>query len=248
MNKVLIADDEAIVREALQTLIDWDGLNCQIVYKASDGIDAWNYLNNNIVDIAILDIKMPGLTGLQIGQLLREENSSISFIFLTAYSEFELVREALRISAADYVTKSNFEIELPKAIIKCIGSMKKKSMPFDPDVNIPQIKKEYSDPVNQIISYIRTHYTERINLNDLSELVHMNDSYICRVYKKQTNFTIFEDITRYRLHQAKMRLKIGDSVKKVSEECGFESPAYFTNVFTKIEGISPKEYRSEYSK
>lgn len=243
MYKVLIADDEIFVRTALQEMIDWNELDCRVVYCAKDGIDAWEYMSHNVVDIAVLDIRMPGLSGMQVCDMMRQEDMDIAVVILTAYSDFEFVREALRLNVCDFVMKSNFEIELPDAIRRGFrrrDSERRRMLSSDA---IPQPNASYSDPVNQVIAYLRINYAKRISLNDLSELVHLNQSYLCRLYKKQTNYTILEDLTRYRLHQAKKLLREGATVKESALQCGFDSAAYFTNVFTKQEGISPSLYR-----
>lgn len=245
MHKVLIADDESIIRIALSKLISWNTLDCEIVYQAENGLEAWEYMLENPVDIAILDIRMPGLNGLQLCSMLRQEGFDISVIILSAYSDYELMRDALQSNVCDYVMKSSFEVEMPKAIRKAIASANQIPNTKQPESGPLQPNAKYSEPVNQIIAYLRANYAERISVKEMADRMYLNQNYLCRLYKRQTGSTIIQDLTQYRLHQAKLRLKQGATIAQTAVECGFENAAYFTQVFTKNVGMSPGSWRRD---
>ena len=84
--KVLIADDEPFILQGLSVLIDWEAEGCEIVRKATSGMEALDYLRQNSVDLVISDIKMPEMSGLELLEKIRTEKiSDAYFIFLSGY-------------------------------------------------------------------------------------------------------------------------------------------------------------------
>ncbi|MHA6531483.1 response regulator [Paenibacillus sp. BAC0078] len=96
--------------------------------------------------------------------------------------------------------------------------------------------------------YIREHYNQNLNLQIIADHIHINSSYLSRLYKKVTSESIIDAINKYRIEMAKKLLRNPASkVFEVAEAVGIETPAYFTHVFSKYTGMSPKEYKLNYS-
>lgn len=96
--------------------------------------------------------------------------------------------------------------------------------------------------------YIKEHYNQNLNLQIIADHIHINSSYLSRLYKKVTNESIIDAINKYRIEMAKKLLRNPASkVFEVAEAVGIETPAYFTHVFSKYTGMSPKEYKLNYS-
>lgn len=105
MYKIVVADDNHLTIQALQATVPWEEWGFQLVGCAENGIDALSQLSLYHPDIAILDINMPGMTGLEVAKQLLESKERILFIFLTAYDEFSYAQTALQIGAFDYLLK-----------------------------------------------------------------------------------------------------------------------------------------------
>lgn len=108
---VMIVEDETIMRLALTTLIDWDSNGFRIVYEASNGYQALQYLKeNHEVDIVITDLKMPVMDGLELIDELNQMNgTSPHVVILSAYDDFEFVRKAFKKGIQDYILKSEMD-------------------------------------------------------------------------------------------------------------------------------------------
>lgn len=104
--KVLIADDEVLVRIGIIHAIDWAKNGFEIVGEATDGESCLRFAERLQPDLIVLDINMPGMNGIQVLQKLKERNFRGKVIMLTCYDEFEYVREAMRGGASDYVLKA----------------------------------------------------------------------------------------------------------------------------------------------
>lgn len=103
MIRTLIVDDETLVRATLRTLVDWEALGYTIVQDCSDGGQALEYLKRNPVDVMFTDMKMPNVGGIELLRGLKESRAAPVSIALSGYDEFELVREAFRLGAYDYL-------------------------------------------------------------------------------------------------------------------------------------------------
>ena len=103
MYKVFIADDNSLTVQALRATVPWEEWGFTLVGQAENGIDAKEQIEFLSPDIAILDINMPGKTGLEVAEELTEKKPLL--IFLTAYDEFSYARTALKIGAFDYLLK-----------------------------------------------------------------------------------------------------------------------------------------------
>lgn len=105
MCRIIIADDEAIECRALEMMIRNDFPNVEILPYAENGIDLVASVEKNHPDIAIVDINMPGLNGLDALEIIRTRNTSMKVIISSAYSEFQFAKKAINLGASDYILK-----------------------------------------------------------------------------------------------------------------------------------------------
>ena len=104
MYKVFVADDNTLTVQVLRASVPWEEWGFTLIGAAENGVDAKEGIERLRPDIAILDINMPGMTGLETAEALREECRPL-LIFLTAYDEFSYAHTALKIGAFDYLLK-----------------------------------------------------------------------------------------------------------------------------------------------
>jgi Response regulator containing CheY-like receiver domain and AraC-type DNA-binding domain len=114
--KVFIADDEAIIREGLKCIINWEELDFQICGEASNGEDTLKGILDLNPDLVLLDIRMPRLQGTEIVKIAREQNYKGKFIILSGYSDFKYAQTAIRYGVDFYLTKPIDEEELFHAV------------------------------------------------------------------------------------------------------------------------------------
>lgn len=94
MLKMIIVDDEKIIRETIHSLIDWNSLGIDVAAVCKDGIEAFDCILDEYPDIVMTDIKMPGLSGLDLIEKVRAAQLNTEFIILSGYGEFEFARTA----------------------------------------------------------------------------------------------------------------------------------------------------------
>ena len=111
MIRTLIVDDDSLVHVTLRTLIDWESCGYTVIGDCGSGAQAIDFLSKDPADLLITDIKMPETDGLELMSKLKESSSMPVTIALSGYDEFELVREAFRLGAYDYLLKANINRE-----------------------------------------------------------------------------------------------------------------------------------------
>ena len=105
MYRVLIVDDDLTVRIRLKNLISWELLGCEIAGEAAHGLEAIALLDMVQPDIVITDIYMPGMNGVDLIHYIREHAPEMYVLALSAYDDFDYVRNSLRYGAFDYLLK-----------------------------------------------------------------------------------------------------------------------------------------------
>jgi two-component system response regulator YesN len=104
--KVLLVEDETIVRRFLRSLIDWEAHGYTIIGEAANGEEAWKLLLNTTVDIVLTDIRMPVLNGFELIERIGAHGLPCEVVILSSYDDFEYVRTALKLNVSDYVHKA----------------------------------------------------------------------------------------------------------------------------------------------
>jgi DNA-binding NarL/FixJ family response regulator len=115
MLKILVADDHGIVRSGLKMLIErHDGMN--VVAEADDGVDAVAAAQRSRPDVAILDVAMPRMTGIQAAREIRAHCPDTAVLLLSMHDDERYVHDALRAGASGYVLKRQADAELIEAV------------------------------------------------------------------------------------------------------------------------------------
>ena len=122
--KMVIADDERLIRESLHKLMDWESLGVEVVGAAADGEAALELIKSQQPRILLSDICMPKLDGIELLERVKELETGVYVIFLSAHSNFSYAQSAVKHGAFDYILKPINEDELMAAVARCAGAIK----------------------------------------------------------------------------------------------------------------------------
>jgi len=103
--QLMIVDDEESVREGIAYTVPWEQLDVDCVHQAASGYEALELMKRHPVDIVITDIRMPGMSGLELLQAIQESWTGTRCIILSGHAEFQYAREAIRSRTMDYLVK-----------------------------------------------------------------------------------------------------------------------------------------------
>ncbi len=123
METLYIADDEKIIRDGLKFILDWDKIGFTVCGEAGNGDDALEGILKYSPTITMMDIKMPGISGLEVIRRAREAGYNGRFIILSGYSDFAYAKEAMKYDVNFYLTKPIDEAELTKAVQEILSSV-----------------------------------------------------------------------------------------------------------------------------
>lgn len=238
--RVLLVDDEIMIREGFKKLFDWEAHECVVVGEAADGMEAITKIDEEQPDIVIMDINIPIINGLKVIQLSRVKYPSMAFVIVSGYDDFSYCREALRLQITDYILKPvNYE-----EFGSCIDQLKI-SLYNNEVKEKPVVKKERV--ITGITKYMQEHLSEDVSLYILSEEFHLNSQYISQLFKNGIGVNFLTYLTNIRMeHAKKLLLSSSLSIAEVSEQSGYGDYRVFTKVFKKSEGITPSQYRRDF--
>ena len=256
MYKVLLVEDEDIIRKGLMFMVIWQELNCVVVGEAIDGVDGIQKIKDNEPAIVIVVINMPVMNGLQMLEESIKEHG-YEAIIVSGYGEFEFAKKAIRLGVTEYLLKPVDFTELYDAIhkitekleantrmrgyIRQIDMEKKKLGILETDISETiTFKNKY---VSSMVKYIEEHYSSRLSLTDLSEEYNLSCTYLNTKFKSETGYTFNDFLNRYRMQKAVELLKSDQyKVYEIAEMVGFSEYKYFIKVFKKYIGCSPAKF------
>lgn len=238
--RVLLVDDEIMIREGFKRLFDWEAHGCEVVGEAADGMEALAKIDSLMPDIAIMDINIPILNGLKVIQMSRLKHPDTAFVIVSGYDDFSYCREALRLKITDYILKPvNYE-----EFGTCIDNLK---IALFQRQSSKQETQQEERPIHGITRYLQEHLAEEISLSVLAEEFHLNPQYISQLFKSEIGVNFLTYLTSIRMEQAKkLLLTTSLSIAEVSERSGYSDYRVFTKVFKKSEGITPSQYRRDF--
>ena len=244
MLKVLVVDDESVVRKGIVLGVNWASMGCIVAGEASNGEEGLAAVKRYNPNLIITDVRMPKMDGLQMVRELRAQGCRAYVILLTAYIDFEYARTALQLGAVDYLLKPFRDQELAAAIDR-IRQREQEQTSLTPGDLLPLPKGDKSKYVLQAMNYISEHYQDQdISITPIARHLGVSESHLSHVFKKETNYTIINYLTQYRIHMAMNLLRdCRRKVYEVAEMVGYRDVAYFGSTFKKLVGMSPSEYQ-----
>ena len=238
--RVLLVDDEIMIREGFKRLFDWEAHDCQVVGEAADGMEALAQIDAPRPDIVIMDINIPIMNGLKVIQLSRIKHPQIAYVIVSGYDDFSYCQQALRLQITDYILKPvNYE-----EFGTCIDNLKISLF----EQRVAQEPQEQAERViTGITRYLQEHLAEEVSLSVLAEQFHLNPQYISQLFKNEIGVGFLAYLTNIRMERAKkLLLSTSLSVAEVAEQSGYGDYRVFTKVFKKSEGITPSQYRRDF--
>jgi YesN/AraC family two-component response regulator len=256
MIQLLIADDEMLERMVLgKTLMKNLRGRCEIL-EAENGRQVLEIYDKKKPQILILDIEMPGITGIEAAQRIREKDKNCCIIFLTAFDDFSYAKKAISVHALEYLLKPFDEQELMLVIEEALRQAEQSAgrdmaSAAQDDVDILPMEATDSEDTKltkvteEISRYIRENYVHDISMQDAARHMNYSEAYFSKLFKQcfGKNFTAY--LTGFRVEAAKKLLAQPDiNVKEVGFAVGYQDSGYFTKVFKRITGKNPTEYRT----
>ncbi|WP_370831985.1 helix-turn-helix transcriptional regulator [Clostridium sp.] len=208
---------------------------------------------NNIVSkilnfkphIVVINISINNNIGLNTLKKLTKLKLDIKYIVVGNHKDYKSVREAFIIGADDYIVNP-----IDETIINdCILRFKNESFSNSIDEEVDEILgikyENLSTVTNKIIKITKAEYNKNITLKKIANMLDLNNSYLGRVFLKETNIKFSEYLMLYRLYIAKnLIIMSSETISKIAIEVGYTNSNYFYTHFNKTYGFSPSKLRN----
>jgi two-component system response regulator YesN len=227
---LLIVDDEPSCREAFCVALEDD----YSLVEVETGEQALEILQSREdISLVLLDFLLPpGIDGLKVFERMKEFDCNIPVIIVTGKGSEKVAVEAFRLGARDYITKP-FKVRELQGIIE--------------DILTPiKLRKSL---VDKAIDFMEEQYCRPISAINVARGIGVSYSHLARSFKDSKKYTVEIWLNRLRIDKAKSLLKYSNlEIKEVAAKVGFNDQNYFYQMFKKVTGKSPSEYRDDSKK
>ena len=261
MIRLLIADDEKLEREALAELVQRRFEREVVLEVAENGRKAADTAVLWGADLILMDIEMPGMSGLDAARAVLAQRPSCRVIFVTAYSLFQYAHEAVHLGACDYLLKPVDPDELEASVRRAMRQIETERKLEELAAAQPEqteTEEEAEDAPEEgensqtalvmahVRRYLEDNYMFDLSLDSVGEILHISPAYLSAQFKKYQKMNFLDCLTELRINAAKELLAAPfRSSAEVASMVGYEDASYFARAFKKRTGMTPTQYRRQ---
>jgi two-component system, response regulator YesN len=235
-SRILLVDDDDIFRSEFKELFQDYG-----VREASNGQEALNILKKpNEIDLVMLDVRMPGLNGIEVLERIKQIAPDVYTIISTGYSSKDVAIEALKAKADNYLEKP-FEPSRVKEIIDEVLDGKQAQDTFSTDSMEAKVEK--------IKRFAERNCYKKISLSDAAEIACLSPKYLSRIFKQYCGKGFSEFRLEIKIGKAKeLLIQSACNIDQISDKLGYQNTESFIRQFKKFTRCTPTEYRKKTQK
>jgi two-component system response regulator YesN len=257
MYQAIVIDDEKwVVKSLIATIRDQDYF--EITTEFYDGLSGLDYIRTHQPALAFVDVRLPGMGGLEILQAAHAEGLSTLFIMISGHAEFAYAQKAMFHNAIGYCLKPFSRSELMDSMQKAYQLLQEQELKPEPkaEEEAPAAKPEDTyqplhltsshKSVQMMINYTEKHYQEDISIQDLAEHCNINPNYASQIFRQETGITFVSYLTNMRIeHAAWLLTHTSQTVFAIATQVGYSDYFYFAKVFKKVKCCTPTAYRKD---
>lgn len=254
---LLIVNDEIIAAKGLMAGVDWKKYGINQVDLAFEAVSAKKKLTEQIFDILLCDIEMPGENGIELVRWIRQEKIEIEVIFLTCHADFEFAQEAIQLNCRNYILVPAAYDVVAENVHEVVLSIQKQRENYKKQLYGQMwISEKVQEQTLQTIShspeqivekseeYLTHHLSDpELSVSKLASTLYLNPDYLNRVFKRVKGKSIGSYIMEKRMEVAKELLADGKlGAMKIAELVGYNTYSAFVTAFKNYFGVSPSKY------
>ncbi|MFC0214022.1 response regulator [Paenibacillus chartarius] len=246
MYRLAVIDDETEARSTLCGCFPWEQAGFSIEAQFENGKEALKYLLTTETDAILCDIKMPLMNGIELAREIHERKLPVHIILLSGLKDFELARQAISYGVRHYLVKPAKFHELQSVLAEL-----KRELDQDPArarsepeaiPPLPDIQGLNHPVIQRILAHIDHEY-RTVTLESVSQLVHMNASYVSSYFRKMTGTKFSDYVQAVRMKKAAELLQESRwKALEVSEMVGYANAKNFIRAFKQYYGTTPGQF------
>ena len=251
MFKLLIADDEPLMRRGIRSLIDMSDLKIEEIFEAETGEEALQIFEKTQPEIVLLDINMPKIDGLTAAKKIKQIAPNTKIAIITGYNYFDYAQMAIKIGVEDYILKPISKSDVSEIIAKLVYLLQVDKKNLETERLLQRILEreevdESRDNYRELIqNMMESRYSDsQFSLVVLSEKLDLSQGYLSVMFKRVFGIPFQDYLLQKRMEKAKILLLTTELKNyEIAEQIGFEDVNYFGMKFKKYYGVTPKQYK-----
>ncbi len=246
MYKLLIVDDEPLIRKGILTLVDFEKLGIAEAYEASNGSEGLKLFLQHTPQLILLDINLPVMNGLELAKAIKAHDSQAKIAMITGYDYVDYAISALKIGVDDYILKPVSKQDVTDIIAKLIQR-------YESERTIHEVQNVVNTLVDASSEDTLKHRLQAIieqalpnpelSLTFVANELGYAPNYLSSLFKNEIGITFQDYVLTHRLEKAKLLL-LTTTLKnyEIATRVGFDDVNYFNTRFKLKYGVSPKQY------
>ncbi len=236
--KLLIADDEDMIRKGVAKYLQLHTDRFSKIYEAENGQEAIDLILRYQPDMLLLDVQMPVKTGLDVMKEVQKAGLEPVTVILSGYDAFSYAQQAVKFGARDYLLKPVRAAD----ILNTLNELADKYIGKETEV---VEEEEATNPlVREATEYMQENYARDLSLTEVAEHLRISTGYLSTLMNQNLGCGFVDYLNQVRVDRACCYLEQNQLKNyEVAYKVGFNDEKYFSKVFKKIKGMTPKEYR-----
>lgn len=260
----VIIDDEQWIIELLRLSIPWGDLGCEVHYQFGSAKKGLEYCMQQHPDLLLLDIRMPGLSGLEFLDLYSPTATHTKIIVVSGYDEFHYAQHALHRGAFDYLLKPIDEDQLFSVVQSALSQIREERNAKDRTERLYskisrletkrlqsplQEHQEIGDRrIREALQRMNEELGEPITLDQIAASVGLSPTYFSDLFTRENGISFAESLAQLRIEKAKELLaSTWLRVSEIGEIVGYSNANYFAKVFRRYTGSRPSDFRETHN-
>lgn len=258
MYKLMIVEDEPLIRAGLLKYFDWNELGVDRIVEAANGSQGVSVALQERPDLIISDIRMPEMNGLEMIAILRNELPDCIYVILSGHEDFAYAQQAIRLGVSEYLLKPLQLEESSEVMRECFRKVEQlRLLRFAGQTSSEEatggtgqtMQTDHSAQTEswifpQIEAFIVQHISQDVSLQTVADHFFYNPAYLSRLFKSKLDQNYVAFVTKIRMDHAKKYLKQSRySIVEIGEMCGYKSYKHFVKTFKKWTAMTPSDYR-----
>lgn len=235
MYAVYIVDDDPSILDEIVTDVPWMDNGFEVIGYTLSSTTAITEIEMLKPDVVFSDLKMPGISGVEMIKQLISRQLSCEYVMLSAYGTFEDSRDFFRLNGFDYILKPFQQQEVQMVLERLAAKLARKR----PKPVILGMNPAFVD----LTRYIANNFNQKHTLNSLSKQFGLSSHYICNLFAKHYNSTLTRYLTELRMQASlQMMCESMRPFKEIAIDCGYGDYVHFCRTFKEFYGASPTTY------
>lgn len=242
--KLMLVEDEAVIRSGLKKLVENIIGGYTVVAEAGNGRIALELMRSTLPDIIITDIRMKELNGLEFIERVLDQYGPVPILIISGHDDFEYAKKAIHLGVRDYLLKPIDRVELTLCLERTKQYLRRN------DAKFASMTREYEEEssdgaiIHKVKQIIHAKLDQDISLQYIAEQVYMNHQYLSTLFKKVTGKRYIDYVIECRLEKAKKLLSETNlKIYEIAELSGYPNVKHFINIFRRYVNVPPTEYR-----